>query len=800
MSNYNSLKTTIDANIKQNGNQEISGQILNSVLNQMVTTLGAGYQFAGVATTATNPGSPDAKVFYIANGKGKYEKFDGINVTEDDVVVLYWDSSWHKVSTGIASNEKLTELESEFDKIGAEPSVNVWKGKRSYNFTNSLLLGELGVELYPSGTYTLSLVFVGSGTLNLNGYYNTSQIVSANFASGARKSATFTISVPLERLFFQASGECTISDIQIEIGSVATPYTTPLAVTDFNAQDRLNKIEGITNAALLYSEQNLNENQQKQARINIASFGYNGSLQPTSIDDKTLPTGFFYMNQGGNLPIKRAGLLFVYNYANVFIEQRLIDLITNEEYVRTTGASETWTNWHGTWENYSNYKGSLNADNNVDEILSEGVWYLSTTYQRPQGNLPNGIQYGLLVEDSVGGGLSVQTITDLLSSERYTRVFKDAWSEWRLESDRLKDLLNMLPNTQGTQTINGITFDVQNDGAIKVYGTKTSGNSIYLIASVALEKGYYWLGGCPNANTSISMRVIRGDGSYKDMYLNNGDQYRIEVTEDVETISVYLFANTSIAESSPYIFRPMLCRIGSPTTNYQQYGIYKDWGKVNSYIPHSNFSWVGKKMVIKGDSIAEGKGACFANVVGQILRLSDVHNFGIGGSRMAYYGDGQNVTANMSVVATWDEMERDADIVYIHAGTNDWASQVPLGDPTSTNKMEFNGALNIIMSGLRAKYPAALIIFDTILPRVNYDADNNSGMPTPIKTSAYSQAIKDRCADHHIVCNDVYESCGLDFEYDYNNGIYATTADGLHPNTKGAEILGRKIAGFINSH
>lgn len=113
MGNYNSLKTTIDANIKQNGNQEITGQILNSVLNQMVTTLGAGYQFAGVATTATNPGSPDAKMFYIANGKGTYTNFGSLEVTEDDVVVLYWDSSWHKVSTGIASQEKLTELDYE---------------------------------------------------------------------------------------------------------------------------------------------------------------------------------------------------------------------------------------------------------------------------------------------------------------------------------------------------------------------------------------------------------------------------------------------------------------------------------------------------------------------------------------------------------------------------------------------------------------------------------------------------------------------------------------------------------------
>ena len=117
MSNYNSLKTTIDANIKQKGRQEITGQILNSVLNQMVNILGTGYQFAGVATTATNPGSPDAKVFYIANGKGTYNNFGGIEVTEDEVVFLYWDSSWHKVSTGIASQWKLTELKEKVDAL-----------------------------------------------------------------------------------------------------------------------------------------------------------------------------------------------------------------------------------------------------------------------------------------------------------------------------------------------------------------------------------------------------------------------------------------------------------------------------------------------------------------------------------------------------------------------------------------------------------------------------------------------------------------------------------------------------------
>ena len=115
MSNYTSLKASINANIKQNGNREITGLVLNSVLTAMVNTLGAGYQFAGIAVSDTNPGTPDAKVFYIANGKGAYTNFSGLDVTEDEVVVLYYDTEWHKVSTGIASQAKLSELQTIVD-------------------------------------------------------------------------------------------------------------------------------------------------------------------------------------------------------------------------------------------------------------------------------------------------------------------------------------------------------------------------------------------------------------------------------------------------------------------------------------------------------------------------------------------------------------------------------------------------------------------------------------------------------------------------------------------------------------
>ena len=101
-------------------------KIGNEAFDIITSMVNAGYLFAGIATPITDPSEPNAKVFYIANGKGTYEKFGGINVTEDEVVVLYWDSSWHKVSTGIASQAKLSELdEKTTELIGGERIIAI---------------------------------------------------------------------------------------------------------------------------------------------------------------------------------------------------------------------------------------------------------------------------------------------------------------------------------------------------------------------------------------------------------------------------------------------------------------------------------------------------------------------------------------------------------------------------------------------------------------------------------------------------------------------------------------------------
>lgn len=153
MSNYNSLKATINANIKTNGNQEITGSVMNSVLNAMVNSLGAGYQYAGVATPSTNPGTPDNKVFYIASTPGTYQNFGGLVVASGEVAVFAWDSSWHKEKTGAATKDELDRLDAEVNGISILNPANLLTDP---TFAERLWELQNGSVVYSDVDYSLS--------------------------------------------------------------------------------------------------------------------------------------------------------------------------------------------------------------------------------------------------------------------------------------------------------------------------------------------------------------------------------------------------------------------------------------------------------------------------------------------------------------------------------------------------------------------------------------------------------------------------------------------------------------------
>lgn len=109
MGGYTELKAAIAAVIKTNGNNEITGAIMQNVLNTIVSTVGANRTFVGIANKNTNPGTPDGNVFYIAYTAGNYVNFQFgagyLTVEPGELAILYNETAnWGKFVIGMSSD------------------------------------------------------------------------------------------------------------------------------------------------------------------------------------------------------------------------------------------------------------------------------------------------------------------------------------------------------------------------------------------------------------------------------------------------------------------------------------------------------------------------------------------------------------------------------------------------------------------------------------------------------------------------------------------------------------------------
>jgi hypothetical protein len=109
MGYYMKLKAAIASVIKANGNNEITGAIMQSVLNTIVSIVGANRTFVGIANENTNPGTPDGNVFYIAYKAGNYVNFQSgasnLTVKPGELAILYNGTDyWGKFVIGMSSD------------------------------------------------------------------------------------------------------------------------------------------------------------------------------------------------------------------------------------------------------------------------------------------------------------------------------------------------------------------------------------------------------------------------------------------------------------------------------------------------------------------------------------------------------------------------------------------------------------------------------------------------------------------------------------------------------------------------
>lgn len=136
MSNYSALKAAIQSAVYTNGNNEITGAGLQSVLLQIVNTVGDCYVFKGVATPGTSAGTPDANVFYIAPA-GTYTNFgSSYKVDYGKIGIFTYNGSWVKESINIVDitqqiynvsarpiSDTANKVRTKTDAVGA---INTW--------------------------------------------------------------------------------------------------------------------------------------------------------------------------------------------------------------------------------------------------------------------------------------------------------------------------------------------------------------------------------------------------------------------------------------------------------------------------------------------------------------------------------------------------------------------------------------------------------------------------------------------------------------------------------------------------
>ena len=109
MAKWSVLKAAVAKVIKTNGNQEITGQLLQNVLNNIISSVGENASFVDVATPTTNPGTPDGNVFYIAYTAGNYVNFQSnagsLTVNPGELAILYNEmTNWGKSVIGMSSD------------------------------------------------------------------------------------------------------------------------------------------------------------------------------------------------------------------------------------------------------------------------------------------------------------------------------------------------------------------------------------------------------------------------------------------------------------------------------------------------------------------------------------------------------------------------------------------------------------------------------------------------------------------------------------------------------------------------
>lgn len=219
----------------------------------------------------------------------------------------------------------------------------------------------------------------------------------------------------------------------------------------------------------------------------------------------------------------------------------------------------------------------------------------------------------------------------------------------------------------------------------------------------------------------------------------------------------------------------------------------------------------GKSIAFLGDSITEGVGVedipnCrYDNRLKQLLNLKKIYNYGISGTRIAHQSTPSEIPRyDLCFCGRAYDLNPEVDVIVVYGGVNDWIhGDAFFGKMTDNTPETFCGGVEFLMSLLKTEYPKAQIVFMTPA-HASHDELLDAKPSTRLmkKSDAkplceYVNVIVTKGKQHQIPVLDLYHSLGIDSNDPIQKKKY--TADGLHFNDLGHEILAEHLARFLKS-
>lgn len=199
----------------------------------------------------------------------------------------------------------------------------------------------------------------------------------------------------------------------------------------------------------------------------------------------------------------------------------------------------------------------------------------------------------------------------------------------------------------------------------------------------------------------------------------------------------------------------------------------------------------GIKANFLGDSITEGCGTTdmvnkpFHALIGKKYGMV-ARNYGIGGTRIAkqHTPTVANLRFDLDFCQRVEEMDKDADLVVIFGGTNDFGhGDAPFGEEGDRTSDTFIGACHQLFRRAIENYPTAKIVVMTPLHRLEEDELDCKGRTL----SEYVEAIRKVAEFYSLPVIDLWKNSGIQPRVDAIKEKFCP--DGLHPNDAGHQKL-----------